>query len=466
MQVFPIRLVMLLAAVACPLVAQTARNSAGNPGQEKGAAQALPGAPRIAVAPFEMLRRDPRYDWLGEGLAELAIEELAADAGENAGLAAQVIPREEWLAALERMGLPAGARFSRATLLKIGNELDADSILVGRYATDGKALSISARLLHIHPAQLSAEVSQSGAFEDVLEVEARVSWQIRSLVVPEMAVRACCQAPGRGRAPSRVDSFEAYARGMAAADEAVRIRLLREAARLDPQWDLPAFALGKSYLARRDCTNAVLWFEKLRGDDPWRAAEAAFDAGVCWLQRDEPARARHSLAATNNVTPAELWNNLGVAHLRLGEWQEAAAATEESIRLEPDSPAAWFNLGLAAFWADGAAIPAPRRDSGARAFREALRQKPEDLEIRAWLVAALERTGRTAEAEALREDAPGRLPVIPAGAGVPAARKQKGRAGATLPEPPPYARIGRLQASLEAGWRTRERRGNGGEAAP
>ena len=71
------------------------------------------------VFPFENAGASPRLDWLGEGLEELTIQYLS-DSG------AQVYSHAGRAGELERYGLPASAKLSRATMLRIAQDLDAD----------------------------------------------------------------------------------------------------------------------------------------------------------------------------------------------------------------------------------------------------------------------------------------------------------------------------------------------------
>ncbi|MBV9887017.1 MAG: hypothetical protein JO119_10765, partial [Acidobacteria bacterium] len=71
------------------------------------------------VFPFENNGSSPRLDWLGEGLEELTIQYLS-DAGE------QVYSHAGRASELERYGLPSSAKLSRATMLRIAQDLDAD----------------------------------------------------------------------------------------------------------------------------------------------------------------------------------------------------------------------------------------------------------------------------------------------------------------------------------------------------
>ena len=81
------------------------------------------------VFPFENNGSSPRLDWLGEGLEELTIQYLS-DAGE------QVYSHAGRAGELERYGLPTSAKLSRATMLRIAQDLDADYVIFGSFTSD------------------------------------------------------------------------------------------------------------------------------------------------------------------------------------------------------------------------------------------------------------------------------------------------------------------------------------------
>ena len=70
----------------------------------------------------------------------------------------------------------------------------------------------------------------------------------------------------------------------------LRIRELREAARLDPAWPDPAFALGETYAGRGDCDSALPWFGHVPKTHP-HYVEANFAIGVCRLRLNQPDKA-------------------------------------------------------------------------------------------------------------------------------------------------------------------------------
>ena len=191
-------------------------------------------AQNLLILPFENLGKDARLDWIGEGLAELSAQRMAGDGR-------LVFPREEWLGALERMGLPASGHFSRATMTKIGEEVDADYIVFGSFTSDGKRLTATARVLQVDPPRLSDPLVESGPLENLAEVNGRLAWRVLTSV--DSAVPVSRQAFLEAAVVPRLDAFEQYIRGWMAAEESQRLRLFREAARLAPAWTPPSFAL-------------------------------------------------------------------------------------------------------------------------------------------------------------------------------------------------------------------------------
>src|SRR5258708_23653996 len=80
------------------------------------------------VFPFENAGASPRLDWIGEGLEELTVQRLSA-AGQ------QVYTRAGRIVELERYGLPRASKLSRATMLHVAEDLDADFVVFGIVAS-------------------------------------------------------------------------------------------------------------------------------------------------------------------------------------------------------------------------------------------------------------------------------------------------------------------------------------------
>src|SRR5277367_7052304 len=103
----------------------------------------------ILVLPFENQSGQSNIDWMSESMPEVMNRRL-----ESAGFLP--IGREDRLYALDHLGLPPNFRPSRASTIRLAQNLDADSVIVGSYTSDGKRLTITARILDINGLKLSA----------------------------------------------------------------------------------------------------------------------------------------------------------------------------------------------------------------------------------------------------------------------------------------------------------------------
>src|SRR5579864_4375138 len=140
--------------IALAILSATAAPNSGHTGAARPPA-AVAHTETVVVFPFENVTNDASKDWLGEGLSELTTDSMA-------GHGPVVFTRDERLAALEKLGLPTYSRFSRATMIKIAGEIDADYVVFGEFTPDGANLHVSARVLRVSPPKLSDPFSESG----------------------------------------------------------------------------------------------------------------------------------------------------------------------------------------------------------------------------------------------------------------------------------------------------------------
>ena len=384
-------------------------------------AQRLPGlSPQIGAAPqegiflvfpFENDGAGARLDWLGEGLEELTIQRLSSDGQQvysHAGRAAE----------LESYGLPASAQFSHATMLRIGTDLDADFVVFGGFTSDGKTLTVEARVLRTHPAALLPPVRETGPLDSLMELHARLIWRL--LAANDANYKQTLPEFLQLQRPLRLDAFEHFVRGLLASDDDVRVRELREAVRLDPEWPAPAFALGQAAFSNRDCASAITWFARVPSTDA-RYVEAEFTSGVCQLLLDQPKQAEITFTALqdslkNNLVSGgvlpEILNDLALARARQGKVAPAIEELSRAADLDPDDDDYPFNLGLLY-------LQSKNPSSAAKSFRDASDREPDNPEDRALLIYSLQKSGKKEEAEDERSSAeeilgPNALPEVKA----------------------------------------------------
>jgi tetratricopeptide (TPR) repeat protein/TolB-like protein len=366
-------------------------------------AQPGPSNPKILlVFPFENLAAAPRLEWLGEGLEELTIQALSS-------ARQQVYSHDGRRAEMERNGLPLSAKISRASMLRIAQDLDADFVIFGSFTSDGKTLTVESRLLRTDPLALLPAVRETGPLDSMIELQSKIVWRLLS--ASDREYRSTLAEFSKAQRALRLDAFEHYIRGLNAPDDQARLRELREASRLEPSWPDPYFALGETYFSRNDCATALPFFSHVPVGHA-RYIEALFSSAVCRLQMNQADRAEEtflnlqkSLGANGSddaqggasgADVPEILNNLAIARARQGKAAAAQTDLRRAMELDPDEDDYPFNLGLLAMQSGDYA-------GAASDFHEAAERRPENAEDRAFLVQALEKSGKTAEADEERE---------------------------------------------------------------
>src|SRR3954454_8621420 len=78
------------------------------------------------VLPFFNHSTSPNLEWIGESIAETVHDALASEG-------VLVLDRVDRLEAYRRLSLRPGAELTRASVLKIGDSLDATNVMYGSY---------------------------------------------------------------------------------------------------------------------------------------------------------------------------------------------------------------------------------------------------------------------------------------------------------------------------------------------
>jgi len=251
--------------------------------------------------------------------------------------------REDRLNAFDRLGIPAGAKPSRATLYQVAQQLDADYVLMGDYRIDGANIAVHARLMDMERLRLSNELTESGQLANLISIQTALAWDVLNTLNP---AGIAAKADFLARFPAqRPDVLENYVRGITATSEQEKIKRFKEVVRLEPTHALALLQLGKSYYKARDYESAASWLARVPITDT-NANEAQFYLGLAAFyagHMDKADSAFRSLAARLPLT--EVLNNLGVVAARRGQ-RGARGYFEKTVQTDPDEPDYRFNLAV------------------------------------------------------------------------------------------------------------------------
>jgi tetratricopeptide (TPR) repeat protein len=329
-------------------------------------------ADNVLVLPFSNLSGDTSIEWVGESLAETIRDALAAEG-------ALALDRDARQEAYRRLSIRPGTPLTKATVLRLGEFLDADQVVHGRFefspppAGQPKikgTLKIVGQILNLRKAAQSPEFTEDGTLENLATLQVHLAWQTVRSAQPRTAPS---EEEFRARRPAvRVEAVESHTRALLAGSEEQKLKLLTQAVRLEPRYSPANFELGRLYFERDNWRQAIDALRRVAPEDT-RYREANFLIGLCRYNIGEYPAAEQSFQMVADAVPLnEVWNNLGAAQVRQLK-PEALENFKKALDGDPGDPDYHFNVGLALFSAGDL-------EGAAQSFRAVLDRDPDDSE--------------------------------------------------------------------------------------
>lgn len=305
----------------------------------------------------------------------MSISETVREALGSRGI--PTLERSDIQEACRRLGLRERAPLSEASVLKIGEALDAEHVIYGSFeftpaaaASTGTrgSLKIAARIMDRRRMHLGPEFIETGALEDLATLQSHLAWRALALLAPKLVPP---EAEFRTlRAPIRLDAEENYVRGLLARDTDQKEKYFLQAVRLDARFARPCYQLGQIHFQRKEYRQAVDWLEKV-GLEDLHYREASFLLGLARFLSGDYAGAQKAFQMIVAAVPLnEVYNNLGAAESRRN-LPQAIDDFRKALEGDPNDPVYHFNLGYA-LWKKGDFT------ASADHFRAVLDRDPED----------------------------------------------------------------------------------------
>jgi tetratricopeptide (TPR) repeat protein len=320
----------------------------------------------VLVLPFDNHSGNNSLNWIGDSFPDTLNKRLA-----SANFL--TISHDDRLYAYDHLGLPADFRPTRATAIRIAQQLDANFVVVGSYtmsnASGTDRIAIQARVLSIEDLRLSAPVEDGADLSRLFDAENAIAWKTAKLLDPHFSVSE--QTFLAASSPVPLPAFEDYIRGSGAATASERLKRLQAAVTLVPNYAAALLALGKEQYTQRDYDAAAATLAKVPTTDPL-ALEANFTLGLARFNAAKYTAAEQAFTFVATRLPLpEVVNNQGVALSRQGK--DGFEFYQRASQADPSDEDYHYNLAVALF----------RRGDTANAQREveaALKLKPNDNE--------------------------------------------------------------------------------------
>jgi tetratricopeptide (TPR) repeat protein len=299
----------------------------------KGAAVA--NVQTLVVMPFSNLSKNPGFQWVGESFPELLQDRMVWPNLNPLG-------REERLIAFDRIGIAYSNQLSKASLIKIGQELDSNYLILGDFTCDGQRLQASASVLDMHRNYLGPGIQEEGTLLDLQLICGRIAWRIVNYLDPHVSVS---QEVFLKRFPViPLEALENYIRGLMESDTTKQIRYFREADKDYPNYPEPIFQLGKIYYEQKDYSTSCLWLQRLTRMNR-NIPAASFFLGLDYLNLGNYEKAMAEFQQLSQVLPLNaVYTNLGIALSYQGLNDKATKAFQLALEGDPSGVDFYFNL--------------------------------------------------------------------------------------------------------------------------
>ncbi len=326
----------------------------------------------VLVLPFDNHSGNASLNWIGDSFPDTLNKRLA-----SAGFL--TISHDDRQYAYDHLGLPTDFRPTRATTIRIADQLGANYVVIGSYTvvpgfggtgtssrTMGR-ITIQAKVLSMDALRLSGAIEDSAELMRLFDAENAIAWKVAGAMDPHFSVseQTFLAAPGAVPLPA----FEDYIRGINATSGDERLKRLKNAVAQVPNYPAALLELGKEQYAQRDFDGAAATLAKVPKTDRL-ALEANFYLGLADFNSAKYAGAQAAFSFVASRLPLpEVVNDEAVAVSRQGK--DSVDLFRKASAADPSEEDYHYNLAVAMF----------RRGDTVGATREAeaaLKLKPTD----------------------------------------------------------------------------------------
>jgi len=334
---------------------------------------ALPAQPAtVLVLPFHNSSQYADLNWVGESISETL-------KGEFDGRNEIVFERDSVGDGMRRLSLRSGANFTKATLIRLGQTLDADYVCYGTYdatlptgasALKDSSVRLSAHFIDLRKLHQGQDITEAGKLVDLSRLELHLAWESLKYLQPGQDLPL-----DRVLAPNkliRLDAQESYVRGLLSTNREQQEKWFAQAVVLDPHFMSPVYELGKIYVSQKEFRQALRWLQQIPTGDR-HYMEARFKMGLsAYGANDYNSAVDYFREVAKSFPMNEVFNNLGAAEYQMN-LPAAVDDFRRALEGDPNNVTYLFNLGTAF-------LKNSNFDEAAHQFRAVLDQNPEDTD--------------------------------------------------------------------------------------
>lgn len=330
----------------------------------------------IVVLPFSDESKTQQVYWLGEGFAESLTEEMLVKD-------VYVIQRPERKAAYDSLRLPYVGHLSRATMLKIGQNLGADYIVFGQYVLDQKNLKVQAQVVQTSSSRLSSPITAAGSLDQLYVVQEQLKIGLTRYFVTQK-LQANDGKPAGPSVP--LHAYELYIKGLLEPTDASKIGFFERAIEAHPNYAQANYRLGLALFRSGKYRESNDVLKRISGNGIFKLRVDFLSALNSYFLQDLTGALQKWSDLAKATPSAEIYNNIGLSLITRNELENARWYLTKAVELDQENPDFRFNLAVCYYLSGNNA-------DASRFFRESIELRPTDYQAFYWLAKSLERGG-------------------------------------------------------------------------
>lgn len=184
----------------------------------------------VAVLPFQNLNQNPDSQWMSRGIAETLISDIRKYGKTT------VVERDQLDRALTEVAFQQSKATDVSTATQIGRIVGARTVVVGSYQQAGQQLRITARFVIVETGVVQDTAKATGSVKEIFKLQDEVVARLLGRPIQRPPAKRVTSTKKPATAEKKVEAYRLYALSLNSATDAGRVKLLKKALEVDPDF--------------------------------------------------------------------------------------------------------------------------------------------------------------------------------------------------------------------------------------
>ncbi|MCK4533639.1 tetratricopeptide repeat protein [bacterium] len=334
----------------------------------------------IAVMKFENLSKNPKFDWLCEGIASTLVSKLG-----NVKKV-RLVERSQVRKSLQEINFNMSGVVDEKTAVSAGKILGAKIMVIGEFQKSADQMRITTRFVDVVTGKIINTAQATGSYTDIFSLQDEIAFNL--LKTLGVKVKVAEQKKIQKKPTESLTAYEWVEKAInlyekkyegkenniSKEDQNIMIKYFKKAIRSDPDYADAHYNLGSVYIVKGLYDKAIEEFKetiRIKPDD----TDVHNSLGVVYVEKGLWDEAMEEFKEAIKINPdyAEAHYMLGSVYIVKGLWDEAIEECKETLRINPDLAEAHYGLA----WAYG---EKGLDDKAMEEFKEAIKINPDFAE--------------------------------------------------------------------------------------